>query len=696
MAGNSESNLECGHENFHDNATDLASENARLKNKIDELQSLLDAVEMERFQFQTIMELAPDLLNFKDRDGRFLAVSQSMAEFLNHDRKAMIGKTDFDFFPGQDAEKYRADDKRVMDTGQPVLEIDETLSHPDGHEDWVSASKVPLRNEAGEVIGIFGMSRNITDRKKAAAELQKAKDAAETANRAKSDFLANMSHEIRTPMNAIIGMTELLLDMKPTVAQRDYLKMVLDSGESLLALLNETLDFSKIEAGKLELDCQPFDLRESVGNTMKSLGLKAHSKGLELAVRIDQKVPDRLIGDFARLRQILVNLTGNAIKFTSDGEVVLSIDLKASDDQHTTLHFCVSDTGIGIPESKQASVFSAFEQADKTTTRRYGGTGLGLAICTRLVQLMGGKIWLESEVDVGSQFHFTAQFENTKDAQEADSISSGLKGKRVLVVDDNSTNRNILRDMLDSWGMSVSVATNSEAAMTSLSDACQRNERFDLMISDTNVSGEDCSGFLKSVLSDPTFGNPHAIVLTTGDRAGDAALGDALGVKRCLLKPVKQSELLDAVHVCFGEAIQESDEKSEEGANSPNGCLNILLAEDNLVNQKLAIGLLERSGHTVVVANNGREAIAALSDGNFDVILMDVEMPEMDGLEATASIRQQEQETGVRIPIIAMTAHAMQGDREKCLKAGMDDYLSKPIRMNLLEAALHSLATSGR
>jgi PAS domain S-box-containing protein len=696
MAGNSESNLECGHENFHDNATDLASENARLKNKIDELQSLLDAVEMERFQFQTIMELAPDLLNFKDRDGRFLAVSQSMAEFLNHDRKAMIGKTDFDFFPGQDAEKYRADDKRVMDTGQPVLEIDEPLSHPDGHEDWVSASKVPLRNEAGEVIGIFGMSRNITDRKKAAAELQKAKDAAETANRAKSDFLANMSHEIRTPMNAIIGMTELLLDMKPTVAQRDYLKMVLDSGESLLALLNETLDFSKIEAGKLELDCQPFDLRESVGNTMKSLGLKAHSKGLELAVRIDQKVPDRLIGDFARLRQILVNLTGNAIKFTSDGEVVLSIDLKASDDQHTTLHFCVSDTGIGIPESKQASVFSAFEQADKTTTRRYGGTGLGLAICTRLVQLMGGKIWLESEVDVGSQFHFTAQFENTKDAQEADSISSGLKGKRVLVVDDNSTNRNILRDMLDSWGMSVSVATNSEAAMTSLSDACQRNERFDLMISDTNVSGEDCSGFLKSVLSDPTFGNPHAIVLTTGDRAGDAALGDALGVKRCLLKPVKQSELLDAVHVCFGEAIQESDEKSEEGANSPNGCLNILLAEDNLVNQKLAIGLLERSGHTVVVANNGREAIAALSDGNFDVILMDVEMPEMDGLEATASIRQQEQETGVRIPIIAMTAHAMQGDREKCLKAGMDDYLSKPIRMNLLEAALHSLATSGR
>jgi PAS domain S-box-containing protein len=685
-----------------DQINGLKSENEALKARINQQQGLGNEassheIAVERFLFRTIMELAPDLLNFKDTQGRFLTVSKSMAEFLNQTREQMVGKTDFDFFPKAAAEKYRCDDQRVMDSGAPVLEIEETLQHPDGSVNWVSASKVPLQDEQGKVIGMFGMSRDITDRKRAAAELTAAKEAAESANRAKSDFLANMSHEIRTPMNAIIGMTELLLDMELPPSQRDYLRMVLDSGESLLALLNEILDFSKIEAGKMQLDNQRLDLYEGVGNALKSLGLAAHSKNLELVFRIDKKVPRYLSGDLMRLRQIFVNLIGNAIKFTAAGEVVLSVELESQDDQNSVLHFCIADTGIGIPASKQADVFAAFEQADSSTTRRYGGTGLGLAICKQLVTLMGGKIWVESEVGQGSQFHFTAQFAHCENQAASDRLPANFSQSRVLVVEDNATVGQVLVDMLTNWGMNVSLATGAKDALPLLTRAHESDQRYALAIIDRNMPEVDGFELLQQILSDKRIEKTPVIILTTGDRRGDATRCEAMGAARCLLKPVKYSEMSDAITDCLGRQDRPvTATPIEQVKTEGRRCLNILLAEDNLVNQRLGVGLLERAGHKVTIADNGRAALAALAAESFDVVLMDVEMPEMDGLEATAAIRLEEKKTGKHVPIIAMTAHAMQEDRDRCIAAGMDDHLSKPIRMNLLDEALGALVGPNR
>jgi PAS domain S-box-containing protein len=540
------------------------------------------------------------------------------------------------------------------------------------------------QNFAVSVASLISLALETHERKRAEEEALAARAVAESANRAKSAFLANMSHEIRTPMNAIIGMTELALDTLLTREQREYLDLVKKSADSLLTLINEILDFSKIESGKFDLEIVEFPLRETVNDAIEIMAPRVSQQGLELACRIAPDVPDNLRGDPVRLRQILLNLIGNGIKFTESGEVVVDVERDATLPAHdrVRLHIQVKDTGIGIPVEKQAMIFAPFTQADSSTTRKYGGTGLGLTISSRLVELMGGRIWVDSKPGMGSTFHFTADFApgvgNGHTPDPAPWID--VQNLSVLIVDDNETNRRILDESLRLWGMRTATADSGANAIRMLESARDQGEPYSLVLLDVHMPEMDGFQLAERIKDHPEMTGATIMMLTSGARSGDAQRCRELGIAAYLTKPVSQKELRQAIQAALGKRTGGSDARPARDADaSINRSLRVLLAEDNPVNQKLAVRLLEKQGHSVAVAHDGQEALELQSKNAFDLILMDVQMPRMDGLEAAQAIREIEKATQKRIPIIAMTAYAMKGDRERCLAAGMDAYVSKPI-----------------
>ena len=766
-----------------------------------------EALAKEQHDMQALMDYLPTYIYFKDRASRFTRISKSQAlRFGLNDPAQAIGKTDFDFFTTEHAQPAYEDEQAIIQTGQPLIK-EEKETWADHPNRWVSTTKMPLRDDAGNIIGTFGISTDITERKRVEeelsrekkflealnlnspvaivvldnneriqscnpafeklfgyqseeivgalldtiittdktlaeaqqytkqilqtnvhaiskrrckdgslvdveifgvpvlvdgkkiaalaiyhdiSELMRARQEAEEANRAKSEFLANMSHEIRTPMNGMIGMLELALDTSLTDEQRDYLQTSLQSAEALLTLLNDILDFSKIEAGKLELEKINFNLRNAVEDVAYTMAKRVQDKGLEMACLIHPDLSSELRGDPGRIRQILVNLVGNAIKFTQQGEIVIRAEPRDETAMDATIHFSVQDTGIGIPYERQASIFERFTQADGSTTRKYGGTGLGLAICKQLVEMMGGNVGVESVPGIGSTFWFDIKFEKQPREKMVTAplalVGPGnLAQTRILVVDDNQTNRLILTKNVEALGSRVDAVTSGAKALESLRNAHHAGDPYHVVLLDMQMPGMDGEQTARAIKSDPAMKDVKIIILTSMGQRGDAVRLEALGCSGYLLKPVKQQLLFDAIVEALGRQEQQPglitrhtlSEQKKQG-------MRLLLAEDNTINQKLAVALLQKAGYSVDAVETGAQALEKVKVVSYSAVLMDVQMPEMDGYEATQRIREWEREHGSHIPIIAMTAHAMQGDRERCLEAGMDDYVSKPLEPKVL------------
>ncbi len=692
---------------------ELTSANRRLQSEIverkraeDELKTAKEAAEDSEQRTRLIVDTAYDAVVIMDAAGAVTNWNHQAELTFGWSREEILGRPVADaIIPLRHREAHWRGLRRFLATGEgPVLgkRIELPALHRDGHEFPVEITIAAVPLGGTHLFNAF--VHDITERKRGEAELRSAKDEAQAATRAKSDFLANMSHEIRTPLNGIIGMTELVLDTELDPEQKEYLDLAKSSADHLLAVINDILDFSKIEAGKLELELLDFDLREALEDAVAMLAARAHKKGLELLDDVAADVPDALVGDLHRLRQVVVNLIGNAIKFTEQGEVVLRVERDTPPDSIAPvpdsdwLHFSVRDTGIGISREQQARLFQAFSQADTSTTRKYGGTGLGLAISARIVERMDGRIWLESEPGRGSTFHFTARFGRSHALPTLRAERVELRELRVLVVDDNATNRRILQGMLSNWGMRPTLVDGGRAALSALERAREEGRPFAVILLDAMMPEMDGFTLAEQIRLGSQAG-ATLMMLSSAGRREDAERCRALGVSAFLGKPIRQSTLLDAIMTARAPALVEPGDavrQQEPASQSSRPSLRLLLAEDNAVNQRLAMSLLEKRGHQVVTASNGREALAALEGGTFDAVLMDVQMPEMDGFEATVAIRAREQRSSAHIPIIAMTAHAMKGDRERCLAAGMDGYVAKPLDPEELFRALEGVAGEAR
>jgi PAS domain S-box-containing protein len=637
---------------------------------------------------RSILDHLEDAYSEVDLRGIYTFVNDAYCRLFDRTRDEVVGQSYKLFFESERGQALRDAYTRVYQTGKPVKGFEHEFK-PGRYNElsiWLR------RDKNGEPVGFASSIRDCTERKLYEKALADAKEAAEAANKAKSSFLANMSHEIRTPMNGILGMTELALSTDLTSEQREFLGMVKSSADSLLVILNDILDYSKIEADKIVLDPVHFNLCELVGDSMKSMAVLAHKKGLELAFDVAPDVPQDLIGDSTRLRQVLLNLIGNAIKFSESGEVLLQVKLQAVGDGLATLAFSVRDTGIGIPPEKQAKLFQPFEQVDASTTRNYGGTGLGLAISRRLVELMNGAMRVESTPGVGSTFSFTAQLA-LADAPRPAIGPVDLRGLPVLIIDDNATNRRILVELTRQWGMQPADADSGPAGLRELEEAAAKGRPYRLIVLDEQMPGMGGLEVIQRIREHRSLRGATILMLTSSDQTSSAARCRQLGVDTYLIKPVKPAELLAMMRRAVGAPLSDSGTRKAAPMPQASGSgLFILVAEDNFVNQKLTLAMLERLGHSAILVSNGEEAVARWCEGGIDLILMDVQMPKLDGFDATRRIRYREVTAGGHIPVIAMTAHAMSGDRERCLEAGMDDYVSKPVTRAALEQVVARFA----
>ena len=645
-------------------------------------------------KYRTIIETTPDGYYEVDLTGVFTFLNDAMCNIFGHSRQEMTGINTRKYLDKADSEKLDISFRKVLESGEPVTSLSWTLVGKDGSDRFVESSVSLIKDPKGQPTGFSGFVRDVTERRRAEA-LYREKLSAEAASRTKSEFLASMSHEIRTPLNSIIGLVDLTLQSSLRPDQREDLDVVKSSAYSLLSIINNILDFSKIEAGKLDFEEAPFSFSNIMDDSLRIMAMKAHVKGIELAYRIAPQVPDRLLGDPTRLRQVLLNLVDNAIKFTEKGEVVVYVASKKPSNHDALLHISVVDTGIGISKEKQRRIFAAYDQGDTSISRRFGGTGLGLAVSAQLVNLMGGSINVKSRPGEGSRFRFTARFKRQlgQALPDAAASQSDLSDLNVLAVDDNASHRKILKELLKGWQMRPLLVSDAETAQNTLMQAVSKGNRIDMVLIDSDMPDGD--GFtLADWIMRQEMTDTKVIMMLTFPHLKRKQELKGLGITAGVLKPVGAAELHRAmVNALEIEKLpsKAADKRPEHVSRIPSRSLKLLVAEDTPFNQKFIMRLLERWKHNATLVENGRQVLDALQNDTFELILMDVQMPDMDGLEATQVIREHEQTTGAHIPIIAMTAHAVKGDRDRCLEAGMDEYVSKPIDSDKLFDIIESL-----